>query len=156
MKNLIIIILLVIVCIMGLFLFMQSKDKQEDLYIKILTYGKENIGKPIKYSQIQQYLDNEGYEYDEFALRQFFTKVFIDKHSPSGNNPGIKPSERGNFYLESHGYFNLLDYTKLVEARQSSKTAVNLATAALVVSIITLVTSICLSIKQINRLDKDT
>ena len=142
MKNLIILILLIIVCVMGLFLFRKRKDKQEDLYIKILTFGKENIGKPIKYSQMQQYLDNEGYEYDEFALRQFFTAVFIDRKSPTGNDPGRHPSEEGVFYLEHHGYFNLLDYIKLQEARQSSKTAVYIAIAALVVSIMVLLISI--------------
>jgi len=148
MKNLKIIIILIIVCVGGFFYFQGRQEKQKDLYIKMLIYGKENIGKSIKYSSLKKYLDNEGYEYEEFALRRFFGEVFVGKNAPYGNDPTKEPSGESEYFLEPRGYFYLLDFEALQEARQSSKIAVNFASAALVVSILTLLTSKGMSIKK--------
>ena len=119
-----------------------------DLYIRVLEYGKENIGNPIKYAQIKQQLDDEGYEYDEFALKQFFGEVFVDGNFPSGNEPG-RINETGEYYLEAKGYFNLLEYIELKEARASSKKATYFAGAALTISALSFVASILFSLKSI-------
>ena len=114
---------------------------KEDLYIRVLEYGKENIGNPIKYKQIKQQLDDESYEYDEFALKQFFGEVFVDGNFPSGNEPG-RINENGEYYLEAKGYFNLLEYIELKEARASSKNATYFAGAALTISALSFLASI--------------
>lgn len=122
--------------------------KNEDLYIRVLEYGKENIGNPIKYAQIKQQLDDEGYEYDEFALKQFFCEVFVDGDFPSGNEPG-RINETGEYYLEAKGYFNLLEYIELKEARASSKIATYFAAAALTISALSFLASIFFTLKNI-------
>lgn len=109
--------------------------KQNDLYINILAFGRKNIGKPIKYSDIRKHLDSIGCDYDEFALRQFFCELFIDRASPEGNDPSRMPPQVGEFFLESQGYFHLLEYEELKEARASSLTATRFAIIAIVISI---------------------
>ena len=126
------------------------KKQKEDLYIKILAYGKQNIGHPIKYSEIQSYLDNEGYDYDEFSLRQLFSDLFINKHNPHGNDPSSVPPEDGEFFLEHNGYFNLLEHEELQSARKSSLLATIFASVAILISIVSTSISIYYSNKQLN------
>jgi len=119
------------------FLFTQNNEK-DDIYLTVLLYGKENIGKPIKYSQLLQYLDDQGYEYDEFSIRQFFTGAFIANTNNYGKDFRNKPSEKNDYYLEQNGYFHLLDYFKLKEARDSSRTAMICAIIAILISAISI------------------
>ena len=56
------------------------KMEKEDLYIEALKYGKDNMGKAIKYSDLKKYLKENDYEYEEFALWQFFCKVFYSSN----------------------------------------------------------------------------
>jgi hypothetical protein len=124
--------------------------KKEDLYIKILSYGRANIGKPIKYSDLKQHLDVEGYDDDEFAVIQFFNALFINKRFPDGNPPGKIPPDDGEYFLEHSGYFNLLEHDELLEARKSSFHAKVIAFIAIGISIITMLISAYYSNAQLN------
>lgn len=127
------------------------KNKKEELYIKALQYGRDNLGQAVKYSELQEFLRTDGYEdYDEFALRQFFLQVFINPNRTDGNDPSRVPTENQDFYLQDRGYFYLLEHEELKEARRASLVATYFAITALVVSIGTATASVYYSNKQLN------
>lgn len=127
------------------------KEKRDDLYIKILSFGKQNLGKPFKFSELKTYLNDEGYEYDDYAVTQFFIALFADKKRPTGNIPSEIPHENGEFFLQHDGYFNLLEHEELVSARKSSLNATIFASIAIVISIMSTGISIYFSNIQINK-----
>lgn len=115
--------------------------KKDDLYIAILQFGRANLGKPIEFSDLREYLISEGYEFDDFAVSQFFSALFIDSTLPRGNIPG-KLNEKGKFFLEHQGYFNLLEHEELESAKTSSFWATIFASIAIVISIISALCSV--------------
>ncbi len=122
-----------------------------DLYIEILKFGKSQVGTSFKFSSLRDHLANKGYIQDERIIWQFFADNFCDKNNPMGNDPQTSPPEGGDFYLEDHAYFNLLEYEELQEARESSKVATKIAIAAIVISIISTGFSIYFSILQLDK-----
>jgi len=126
-----------------------SMSKKDDLYIQILSYGKMNLGKPIKYSDLLDHLNENNCNYEEFAVRQFFQALFINENSPRGNDTSKLPPENGKFYLESHGYFNHLEHEELKSARKSSLVATVIAIFAILISLVSTGFSIYFSQKQL-------
>jgi hypothetical protein len=124
------------------------KTMKHDLYIEILDYGRTNLGKAVKYSELLVHLTTKGYEYDEFSVGQFFTALYIDKGERRGNKPG-SPREEGEFFLEHSGYFNLLQHEELVSARESASQAIWFASIAILVSILSMGASIFYSNLQL-------
>lgn len=127
------------------------KNNKEDLYIAVLKYGKENIGKPFLFAELEAHLKGIGYVYDEFALRQFFAALFISLDSPTGNNQNQPIDNNHKFFLEHTGYFNLLEYQELDSARKSSLQATYFAIIAIFISIISTAASIYYSNKQLDN-----
>lgn len=127
------------------------KQKQDDIYIKILSFGKQNLGRPFKFVELKKYLKDEGYEYDDYAVTQLFMVLFTDKKRPSGNHPGGIPPDDGEFFLKHNGYFNLLEHEELLSARKSSLYATIFASIAIIISIISAATSIYFSNAQLNK-----
>ncbi len=125
-----------------------------DLYISILAYGRDNVGKSVKYSDLLKHLTSLGYKYDEFSVRQFFADLFIDKQRPDLNDPSHKLPDTGEYYLKHQGYFNLLEYTELTAARRSSTLATCFATLAILISIGSMFFSIHFSKKQLEQSTK--
>lgn len=125
--------------------------RKEDIYIAVLKFGKDNIGKPFKFPELEKHLKDNGYEYEEFALRQFFAALFISVESPRGNdqNRPIDPSQ--TFFLEQSGYFHLLEFQELESARKSSLQATYFAVIAIFISIASTCISIYYSNKQLNN-----
>ncbi|MBB5188313.1 hypothetical protein HNQ57_002592 [Zhongshania antarctica] len=123
---------------------------KHDVYIEILRYGRSKIGKPITFQEIKSHLENKGYDFDKFSAEQFFSKLFVDRGLPRGNNPG-ELREEGEFFLEHEGYFNLLEYEELVEARRSATHATWFAAIAIVISIVSTGASIYFSRMQLEN-----
>ena len=143
---LVLIVPLLIVCV---FISCKTSRVTDDIYIEILKYGKSNLGKPVTYSEIKDHLDSLDVEYDEFAMWQLVRSVFIDHDYPNGNQSPI-PTHGGRFYLEARGYFDLLGYIELQEARESSKSAMFFASFALLLSLASFVIGIYFKVKERN------
>lgn len=109
---------------------------RDDLYVDVLRYGKANLGRPVRFSEVLDYLKQQGHEFEEFAVIQFFNELFINPALPRGNQPGERPPSDANYYLESRGYFKLLEYDELCAAKSSSRLATWLSMAAIVISVI--------------------
>ncbi len=123
----------------------------DDLYIAVLQFGKDNIGKPFKFPELEKHLKDNGYEYEEFALRQFFAALYISLESPGGNNQNAPINPNQTFFLEQSGYFHLLEFHELQSARKSSIQATYFAIVAILISILSTVISIYYSNKQLNN-----
>ncbi len=128
----------------------KQMNKKDDLYIAVLKFGKSKLGTPLLFSELESHLNKLGYDYQEFALRQLFAAKFISSEYPSGNDPNGPISQEHHFYLETHGYFDLLEHEELKSARKSSLIATWFAFGAIVVSIISTVYSIYYTNKQLN------
>ena len=124
---------------------------KEDLYIAVLKFGKANIGKPFKFPALEKHLKDEGYEYEEFALRQFFAALFISLESPHGNDQNAPIGPNQTFFLEQSGYFHLLEFQELESARKSSLQATYFAIIAIFISVASTCISIYYSNKQLNN-----
>ena len=120
-----------------------------NLYIEILSFGEKNLGAPIEYLDLISHLKETGIEYDEFSVQHFFSLLFISKTRPQGHPPG-HVSSNGMYFLGHEGYFNLLEFQELKEARDSSRSAKNLAVFAILFSGVLSVASIYFSYKQLN------
>jgi hypothetical protein len=123
--------------------------KKEDLYIAVLNYGKNHIGKPFLFSDLERYLKEKGYAYEEFALRQFFAALFISLESPGGNDQHHPINKNQKFFLEKDGYFHLLEHQELKSARKYSLQATWFAIIAIIISVVSTCFSIYYSNKQL-------
>ena len=124
------------------------KKKPRNIYLDTLEYGeKQLIGRrAITRKQLQKYLEDKGYKFStneekrllkDLARETFF--IFVGD-----------PSNR-KYYLNVEGYFKLLEYRELSDARKSSKEAKKYAIAAIVISIITLAISIYFSNMELKQ-----
>jgi hypothetical protein len=124
--------------------------KNDDLYISILRFGKEHLEQGLTFQKLLDHLDKIKLKYDETSVIVFFNELFMCKRHPEGNNVSQKPKDNEVYFLENEGYFKLLEYEELSEARQSSKKATTIAIIAIVISIIASTFSIYYSNMQLN------
>lgn len=118
---------------------------KDDIIVEILKYGKtKKPGKEQGFTldDITNYLKSLGFIMD---LEEITTLNVIIERCFRINIPST-----GQYVMTAEGYFTLLEYQELHEARESSKSANNWAIIALTVSIIATLSSIGFSIKQIN------
>ena len=125
------------------------KDKQ-NIFLDGLEYGEEllNKGEPITFNKIVNHLKDKGYKIEskseeallkDFARENFYIYV-------SGEEETWKNYESN---LNAEGYFKLLDYKELNEARKSSTQARKYAILAILVSIFASIISIYVSLQPI-------
>jgi len=122
---------------------MRSLDeKLGNLYLDTLEYGEKQLIKrqAVTSKQLQEYLEDKGYKFltneEKQLLRDLGREAFFIY---VGDSPKIK------YYLNIEGYFKLLDYRELNDARQSSKSARRYSMWAISIAIVTLVMSIIFS-----------
>lgn len=116
-----------------------------EIIVEILRYGKTkkpNNPDGFKMNDIVDHLKNIGFKMDNedfHTLNIILSKCFI-----------VNVPKEGRYLMNAEGYFTLLEYEELEDARESSKQANKWAIIALTVSIISTLISIGFSIKQIN------
>jgi hypothetical protein len=116
-----------------------------NIIVEILKYGREKKpGKEMGFTRdnLKTHLKNLGFKMDYEDDQT--TNIIFDNCFMS-NVPG-----KGLYVMKADGYFTLLEYEELEEARASSKQANVWAIVALSVSIVGTLLSMALSIKQIN------
>jgi len=127
----------------------KNMAKKDDIYIATLKFGKSKIGTPFLFSELEAHLSELGYVYDEFSLRQFFAAVFIAIESPGGNDQHQPINPKYHFFIETHGYFDLLQHEELKSARNSSLVATWIAIIAIFISFVSTGFSIYYANKQL-------
>ena len=87
------------------------------MYIAVLKFGKEHIGKPFLFSDLEQYLKDKGYRTKNLHSF-FFAALFISHESPGGNDQNVPINKNHKYFLEKDGYFHLLEHEELKSARK--------------------------------------
>ncbi len=116
----------------------------DDLIVEILKYGKtKKPGKEQGFvmNDIVNHLKGLGFKMD---LEETTTLNVIMGRCFMINIPST-----GQYVMTADGYFTLLEYQELQEARESSKSANKWAVIALTISIVATLSSIGFSVKQI-------
>ncbi|MBI5404382.1 MAG: hypothetical protein HY959_13415 [Ignavibacteriae bacterium] len=100
---------------------------EQNLYIKILKYGSENIGKQITKEELFEQLKIKQYEksLDKSIVDNIFESIF--KQITLG---GAK------YVISLDSYFQYLEHIRLEEARKDSKKAIGISVVAIIISII--------------------
>ena len=104
----------------------------DDLYIEMLRYGREHLGHGVTIADTRTHLRklHSGAELVESETR--FGNTFGETFLPIAG--ADNPSGIQMYSLKMEGYFNLLEHEELNEARRSSRNALRVAIAALVIS----------------------
>ena len=94
--------------------------KQGNIYLDALEYGEENLinRHPIERKQLREYLENKGYKFttkEEERLRKTLQQEAFSMLDGEYSNR--------KYYLSIGGYFKLLAYRELHDARKFSKIA---------------------------------
>ncbi|MCK4345989.1 MAG: hypothetical protein KAX05_11950 [Bacteroidales bacterium] len=114
------------------------KETQENIYIDALEYGVRNLKKGISYTDLENYLKEKDYniegEFAKYFKTWFYSTFFNDPQTKnairalSGDTSisgwlDKSPYDEDKSPLMAEGYFNLMDYKELEEARESSRKA---------------------------------
>ncbi len=137
------------------------KETQQNIYIDALEYGVNNLKEGISYNDLEKHLKEKGYNIKGKFAKYFKTWFY----STFFNNPQTKKAIRAlsgdtsiSGYIEesqydkdksplmAEGYFNLMDYKELEEARESSRQAQKTAKWAIIIAGILAGASIMLQI----------
>jgi UDP-N-acetylmuramyl pentapeptide phosphotransferase/UDP-N-acetylglucosamine-1-phosphate transferase len=120
-------------------------NNNDDIIIEILKYGKSKkpdseMGFTMK--NMYEHLKSKGFRMDheeETVLNMMISSCFL-----------LNVLSTGQYVMKAEGYFKLLEYQELFEARESSKQANKWALIALSVSIAATIFSVIFSLIQIN------
>lgn len=125
-----------------------KEEKSENIYLDALEYGEQQLIKrqAITSKQLQKYLEDKGCIFSTNEEKRLLNDLgreafFIYVGDPSNRK----------YFLNIEGYFKLLAYRELNDARRSSKNARNYTIVAIFISIITLLTSIIFSYLSLNK-----
>ena len=115
--------------------------KQNNIYLDALRYGEELLieRQPIERKQLREYLESKGYKFKTKEEERLRETLQLEAFSMTDGEPRNR-----KYYLSIGGYFKLLAYRELHDARK-------FATMAILISIITLVASIVFSIASLKQ-----
>jgi magnesium-transporting ATPase (P-type) len=125
--------------------------KKKDMYLTALEYGEKSLneGWPVTFNTLKKHLEGHGFIFETEEKERLLKDL-----SRESFHIYIEDGEKWKdapHYINTEGYFKLLDYRELKEARSSSKEARYYAIIAIVISIITLFVSIYFSNKALNQ-----
>jgi len=126
----------------------KMKRDINNIYLDALEYGEKQLleRQAVTRKQLQAYLEDKDYKFSTKEEKRLLSDLgreafFIFEGDPSNRK----------YYLNIEGYFKLLDYRELSDARESSKEARKYVFVAILISITTLVVSIVLSIMSLKQ-----
>lgn len=125
--------------------------KEKNIYLDALEFGEKCLkdGKDITYNDLKKHLEHIGYSFDTEAkdrLLKDMSRETFHIYIENGEEWKNKPH-----YINTEGYFKLLEYRELKDARKSSKEARWYAIIAIGISIMALLASIYFSIKELQQ-----
>lgn len=122
--------------------------KAKNIYLDALEYGEKQLIKKqqIEKKDLKKHLEDKGYRFSTREERRLLNDLGREAfHIYVGD-----PSNR-KYYLNIEGYFKLLEYRELGDARKSSKEARTYAIVAILISIATFIASIYFSIRVLEQ-----
>jgi len=116
-----------------------SSKTEDDFYITLLKYASGQMGKgdTVHVQEVIDHVVSEHPNAQPIAVeRACFDALEEIPHSESGSSYVSRKENEYPHTLRMDGYFHLLEYTELQEARWSSAIAIRIAIAAIVISTI--------------------
>jgi len=125
------------------------KEAQENIYIDALEFGVRNLKDGISYNVLKNHLEKKGYNIEgKFAkyFRTWFYSTFFNDPQTKDAIRALSGDSSISGYIEesqydkdksplmAEGYFNLMDYKELEEARESSRQAQKTAKWAIIIA----------------------
>jgi len=116
-----------------------------------LEYGEKSLNEswPVTFNSLKKHLENCGYSFETVEKERLL--MDLSRESFHIYIEGGEAWKDAPHYINTEGYFKLLEYRELREARASSKEARIYAIVAIIISIITLGISIYFSNKTLNQ-----
>jgi hypothetical protein len=111
--------------------FPWANAKDDDFYISLLRYGKQNILSPLKSEDIHSHISSLDPELEIDHINLMISKMFDVKRKGGDYE----------YVLSLDSYFHLLEHDELYEARRSSRNATYFAAFAIIISIASIVAS---------------
>lgn len=116
---------------------------EEDIFIKMLRFGKSNLGKGIRPIDMVDHLKKQGYPSfteNHNIMHHYWLEIFFSVEGDKVYNAGTS-----NFYFIRPGkYMMLLEYDKMIAAKQSSNRSLWIAIGAISLSLLAIVVDIIL------------
>ncbi len=115
--------------------------KEEDIYIKMLRFGKANLDKGIRPLDLVEHLQKNGhpnFTVNYAIMHHYWPEIFF----ASGEENVYNPNTSIHFYLRPGKYMALLEYDKAIADRKASRQSMLVAIAAIVLSLIAIVVDI--------------
>jgi hypothetical protein len=129
--------------------------KEKNMYLVALKIGSDRIETGISYVEILDWLLKEGFKIEghiEKCFRRWFFENFFNERLHSNlDNPGLKTKtmfdltnnvgdlfelfKNDKMYLNAEGFFQLMDYEELNEARRASQESNENARKAITVAV---------------------
>jgi hypothetical protein len=137
---------------------------KDNIYIRSLEIGHENIEKGISYFKIKEMLTSEGFEFnsnfEEYYINWFFENFYEHSQFPYYHGTRFSDNYRklkdiGDFaknqacILSAKAFMDYMDYIELSEARSSSNQANKNAINAIKLTITALIVTIILGIVEL-------
>ena len=122
--------------------------KQGNIYLDALEYGEKQLIKKqqIEKKDLKKHLEDKGYKFSTKEEKGLLSDIEIEAFYMYAGEPSNR-----KYYLNIEGYFKLLDYRELSDARKSSKIAMGCAIVAIALSIITLAVSVYFSNMELKQ-----
>lgn len=119
---------------------MSSSDgKSGNIYLDALEYGEKQLFKrqAVTRSELQKHLEDKGYKFSTNEEEQLLNDLGREAFFIFFGDPSSR-----KYYLNIEGYFKLLEYRELNDARKSAKETRWYAIAAIIIATVTWITSI--------------
>ena len=125
-----IILILIVISILIILIFSSCKKNEDDIYISILKYGLKNPGFTMQ-DLIEKFPDHAEAINMELGRRNIF--VYSEDSFAKGGYKNAK------YYVSFNDRFLLMEHEQLIEARNSSRNAMCIATISILLNIILLI-----------------
>jgi len=128
-------------------LIMCKNSENKDFYLLMLEYGRATLESGVTQKEVKEHFEQKyGYKFDTDDKGRQFTRVFWDVFF---DQTGTNGRDGNKLFMQMEAYFKLLEYVELTEARKSSISATRFASAAIVISILSMIASIYYSNLQL-------
>jgi len=119
------------------------KEKQKNIYLDALEFGEKKLNekKSISRNGLKEFLENKGYRFSTKEEKRLLDTLGKEAFSIYR---GTDPSNR-KYYLNITGYFKLLEYRGIKQARKYALWAIVITGLFLLVSIIFSIMEFCLN-----------
>lgn len=126
---------------------MCKNSENKDFYLLMLEYGRATLESGVTQKEVKEHFEQKyGYKFDTDDKGRQFTRVFWDVFF---DQTGTNGRDGNKLFMQMEAYFKLLEYVELTEARKSSISATRFASAAIVISILSMIASIYYSNLQL-------